>query len=323
MYRQFAKTRPKWVRKRGEKPVDKSVHELLDPCPRIGQGVHHAILGAVSKLALLGFDATEIPEMVHDWVIATSGTTPFAREIPDAVAKVFEFGDPRDLDGDYVRYPKWPAANFPRALELVRTEYPGFKRCELLHKLCLSSPYEIRIWSAPSPEEWVSFFFPAPETILCIGNRWYVQTKPFKDYVGQIGKAVSFVPNPFKEALWRGRLNDNVRERRFLVTEIDIKEKTVIEYLLRAYRIDPFDFQSGIILHLVSLDLLKLKSVVFSGNKSLHAYWVASPDEQVNRSFLSTAVSLGADKAFWAMSQPARICNHSLGQLLFYLDVSL
>ena len=72
---------------------------------------------------------------------------------------------------------------------------------------------------------------------------------------------------------------------------------------------NPFDVQGALIRHLQSLNILKLVSVVFSGNKSLHAYWKAADDEQVNRSLFNTAVALGADKAFWAVSQAGRIGN--------------
>ena len=65
-----------------------------------------------------------------------------------------------------------------------------------------------------------------------------------------------------------------------------------------------------------------LASVVWSGNKSMHAYWYANQDEEVNLTFMKEAVCLGADYHGWTACQFARIPNPGKPyfQEILYLD---
>src|SRR5258707_3505768 len=85
--------------------VADDVHSILPPCPQVGQGVHHAILGAVSQLARLGYSPADIKPMVTEWM--SSVTKPYPREIPDALQKVFGSGDPRLQSEDFIKSPTW------------------------------------------------------------------------------------------------------------------------------------------------------------------------------------------------------------------------
>jgi hypothetical protein len=165
--------------------------------------------------------------------------------------------------------------------------------------------------------EWLSLFFQETD-LLCIGeNFWDREVRSLADWNKRLRYAHYVSPNPFRSTIW-GRNNDNVLERRYLITEMDIND--VKRMLLDRYEIDPFDFQAAIILHLKGLNKLPLLSVVFSGNESLHSLWLADKDEEVNRSFMADAVVLGADKALYAKSQFCGIYNPQEGQRLFYLD---
>ena len=85
------------------------------------------------------------------------------------------------------------------------------------------------------------------------------------------------------------------------------------------------DVQAGIIGHLKDLGILRLATVVWSGSKSMHAYWYPDPDETINRSFMEMAVSLGADHHGWTESQFARIANPGkpYNQEILYLDPAI
>jgi hypothetical protein len=125
-------------------------------------------------------------------------------------------------------------------------------------------------------------------------------------------------PSPFAGPIL-GRTVINVLNRRYLVTELDIAKGSALALLMDSYGLDSFELQAAVILHLRSLNLLKLCSVVFSGRKSLHALWQAR-DENTNREFFSQAVALGVDRAHWTLNQGMRIYNPGKGQFLVYLN---
>jgi hypothetical protein len=309
------------------------VHAILPPCPEVGEGVHKAILGAVSQLAFLSYSPEEIPGMVEEWMSPV--TTPYPREIPDAILKVFGDGDPR-LNGEtfarapkrlgdphlhggtVAKAPKWPTADFPNAISIVRARGKLPEWGHLL-ELWRSSPYDPS--QEISTEDWLTLYY-QEDDLLCIGEQKFDrEVKPLSNWCGNVRYAQFISPNPFRSELW-GRKNDNVLTRRYLVTEMDIQPGGVWDLLLQSYQLNSFDVQGGVISHLRELGILKLLSVVHSGRKSLHAYWLADADERVNLSFMQQAVSLGVDKAGWTISQFARILNpgYPEHQELYYLD---
>lgn len=291
------------------------VHSILPPCPAVHEGVHHAILGVVSELALLGYNPEEIQPMVTEWMSPV--TKPYPREIPDALQKVFGSGDPRLQNGTFIKAPTWPQGDFSEAMAITR-EHGKFEQFELMLKLEDASPIDPYVELTTA--EWLSLFYQQTD-LLCIGeNLCDREVRSLADWNKRLRYAHFISPNPFRFA-YLGRKNENVLERRYLITEIDIKE--VWRLLLDRYEIDPFDFQAAIILYLKDLKNLRLHSVVWSGNKSLHALWRADKDESVNLAFMTEAVRLGVDKAGYALSQFCRIFNPLENQRLFYLDPDL
>ena len=306
-----------------ELAVCDDVHQILTPCPRVGQGVHHAILGAVSELALLGYSPEEIPAMVEEWVKA-AGTTPYPREIPDALVKVFGSDDPRLRGETFGKAVTWPVADFSVALKLAE-DNGARTELQCLYNLTDASPIDFDSKDLNlTTEDWLDMFY-GDDDLLCIGEyKFYRDVKSRSRWRGHVRNAQYISPNPFRSEIW-GRKNDNVRERRYLITEMDIKPKDTVRWvLLRSYRFHPFDVQAAVILHLQNLQKVKLLSVVQSGNKhgSLHALWKADADESVNLDFMRTAVGIGVDKAGWTLSQFARIFNPGAPQYqeIFYLD---
>lgn len=294
------------------------VHSILPPCPAVGEGVHHAILGAVSELALLGYSPDEIEPMVIEWMSPV--ITPYPREIPDALEKVFGSGNPRLRNESFTKSAKWPASNFSDAIQITRN-HGRFEQAELMLKLAEASPVDTMDKDLQlTTEEWLSVFY-ADADLLCIGeNFWDREVRSFSGWKKSLRYAHYISPNPFRSAFW-GRKNDNVLERRFLITEMDINDAQRL--VVESYRLDPFDVQAAVILHLQGLGQLPLLSVVWSGKKSLHALWRADRDDAVNLSFMSAAVSIGVDKAGYTSSQFGRIYNPQENQPLFYLDPRL
>ena len=296
--------------------VADDVHQILPPCPAVGEGVHKAILGAVSELALLGYGPEEIPGMVEEWMSPV--TTPFPREIPDAMAKVFGDGDPRLRGEVFEKVSTWPAADISRILEIARAG----DRTELGHLLELieSSPYDVNV--PFGTEDWLDIYY-QDNDLLCIGeNKFSTEVKSRASWRGNVRYAQFISPNPFRAEIW-GRKKDNVPVRKYLVTEIDIQSGIgALGLMTQSYQLNSFDVQGAIINHLKQLDVLKLLSIIYSGKKSLHAYWQADSDEKTNGKFMEIAVSLGVDKAGWTLSQFARILNPGAPeyQELLYLD---
>jgi hypothetical protein len=276
---------------------ERDIHDLLPPCPEPGQGVHAALLGAVSRLGLMGFNEDEIGDMIYPgWL----SRLPKPREIEDALAKVFAEGDPRDAD--YVPREKFPDADVEQILELAHN------RPDALEELTVSSLIQEQI----CVEEWLPVLY-RPDDLLCVmETSWDVAIKPLAEWLGNVDRARYAVPNAFRDAFY-GRTVSNVLLRRYVVTETDLAPT-----LTSVFKLNQFDLQAALILYLRELNLLQLRSVVFSSNKSLHAWWEAQ-DEATNRSFFAKAVGLGADRTLFTLNHAARICNPSERQLLLYL----
>jgi hypothetical protein len=292
-----------------------NVHALLPPCPAVGHGVHHARHGAICELALLGYSPNEIRQMISEWE-----SNPEPEKIEESLRKVFAGGDPRNRNEIYEKALRWPATDFSRAITITR-DHGRLEQAELVLKLAeASSTYTAGKDFQLSTAEWLSLFYQDSD-LLCIGESfWDREVKPLSTWKKNLRYAHYISPNPFRSELW-GRKNDNAIERRFLITEMDING--VQQLLLKSYQLDPFDVQAAVILHLKSLQKLRLLSVVWSGKKSLHALWKADKNESVNLEFMREAVALGVDKAGYTLSQFCRIYNPLENQPLFYLNADL
>jgi hypothetical protein len=217
-----------------------------------------------------------------------------------SLAKVFAEGDPRD--SEYSPREKFPSANMEQILELARN------RPDALEELTGSSLIKEQI----SVEEWLQVLYRPKDQLCVMESSWDVAIKPLSEWLGNVARARYAVPNPFRDALY-GRTVSNVLFRRYVVVESDLAPT-----LVKMMRLNEFDLQAAVILHLRELDLLRLRSVVYSGRKSLHSWWSAQDDE-ANRSFFAKAVALGADRSLFTLNHAARICNPSERQLLLYL----
>lgn len=139
-----------------------------------------------------------------------------------------------------------------------------------------------------------------PEDLLCVGSVRRFVVEPLNE-IQNFGEQI--VPNPNREKFGltkNGRKSGHCRgavgERKYLVVEFDD------ERLHHKY-------QASLIRHLRDSFKSDLRMIVNSGGKSLHGWFVASSNEELNWKFMSVAVSLGADSRMWLPEQFARTPN--------------
>ena len=92
------------------------------------------------------------------------------------------------------------------------------------------------------------------------------------------------------------RCRDNVGSRKFIVYECD---DTSLD----------FDAKASLIKCLWDKTGANLRMVVHSGGKSLHAFFDASEDEEMNWKFMTLAVKYGGDPDMYRPEQQSRLPN--------------
>jgi hypothetical protein len=120
------------------------------------------------------------------------------------------------------------------------------------------------------------------------------------------------VPSPMRGLLgitdppdshWSPRAKANVGPRKWLVIECDFSAEDIQEYGVAS----SIDLCAAVIGDLA--ETRPLVMVVFSGNKSLHAWFPVDPEEEdaeVIR-FMAQAVACGADSKTWTVNQYVRL----------------
>jgi len=147
-------------------------------------------------------------------------------------------------------------------------------------------------------DEAIDILFPG-NPWLCVG--WTARsftTLRREKWRGELDIRSLIVPSPMTSETGltkSGRISrhslNNTGPRRFLIVEADHR---------------PLDIQASVIGHLATY--APLAAVVFSGNHSLHGWFVCAPkSEDTLLEFMKYAVSLGADKRMWLRSQFCRI----------------
>jgi hypothetical protein len=135
-----------------------------------------------------------------------------------------------------------------------------------------------------------------PKDNLFIGGEVYEgESLSLGVWAGRKLKDLQYItPNPLKDTT-SGRTLMNIKERKYIVFESDIDELA-----------GKWDKQAGVIQKLESI--LQLRLVVWSGNKSLHAWFSCTrhPESTIHR-FTRMACRLGADPASLRPSQMVRL----------------
>jgi hypothetical protein len=310
--------------------------ELYDSAPDQGNGLHFWLPKGARKCMLRNYTKEQAFELIAETVVRRGGKV-IPRSIDRAITKVYS--EPFSQDA---RQPAkdWPAAD----LELIRSitlDRPG-KRLEELLEL---SP--VRLLDMPdirpgTTDAIIHRLFPGAH-FLCLGvNAWDTTTYQLSR-MKDLERFRLLVPNPMtklagitQDGRESGRCLDNTGPRQYLVTEFDFKEfddqerSTKYAPLIADWRAAGMTVQdacAAIILEMLPSGPLTM--VVYSGGKSLHAWWWClgeseEPGSKLHR-FMCGVAQRGADTATFTRSQFVRMpgairLNNGVKQSVHYLD---
>ena len=296
------------------------------PMAGCGQNFHDWLMGAANKLAKHVYQNEAFDLLMAAGRIAGRSDP---AEVRNTINKAYaECGAAyigndtwKRPDGEtFKREPAWPSPDLAAVLAVT----DGGPDLNDLRQL---SPVKFK-GEGPHSEEVVDELFP--------GNPWLCPGKTQEDNKvfsrekirGSEHEFAYIVPNPMHDWLLRkdnggfsGRLKDNVKYRRFLVTEFDFSRLNkhgnltpwapIIDYW-KSEGLTPKDAMASIIAHLSNHGPLVM--VVDSMGKSLHAWWRCprgaseerTEDNSLYRFFLA-AVLLGADHRGWVSCQFMRM----------------
>lgn len=286
--------------------------DILASRPLHGEGVHQWLFSTSCRLNR--FFSPEALTAMLAGAVADCGRYVPIREIQEAVANSYRKDQLRLGPSISVQSAptatKWPAVDVTLREEILRKS-----RFELIDLLD-SSPTRVGL-QAPDTEWILDQLYPE-DPLLCVAASAPAAFVARKDTLQ--GKAQNFpliVPSPMSSTRGRrkgdgketNRCLDNTGPRRFLVTEFDFGS---------------LDEQSAVIHHLS--DFAPLSLVVWSGGKSLHAWWnCRDQGDEVTGRFMHYAVGLGADPATWCRAQLVRMPGGmrketSQQQTVYYFD---
>jgi hypothetical protein len=204
----------------------------------------------------------------------------------------------------------WPAKDSEQ-IQLIAQTGGG------LVDLWETSPIRLESGRAAT-EEIIDAMFPCNSLLCCGWERWRFDTRPRRQWRGKLSQMQFIVPSPMRAREGRTltqRLSahslDNTGSRRFLVIEFDFDrepaskdEPPVAAHSKHGFTVE--DLCAALLLHLAKIAPLAL--VAHSGNRSLQGwFFCAGQSEEILRSFMSHAVSIGADPMTWLRSQFVRM----------------
>ena len=285
--------------------LPKQVLEVLNNCPREGNGVHSWLFKTALQLHRY-FSEDKIFELLMENLSCQRPE----REICEAIANAGRYARGEMSVG---RQTLWPTVDYTMVHKIV-VECPV--RFDDLSSI---SPTDLST-EGPRTEEILNALYPG-NPLLCFGRSvnacW---TKPRDFWRGRESDFQFIVANPMTKEIGvttdqreSQRCIDNTGPRAFVVVEFDISEDGAWAPYVRDWRnrgITTVDANAALIIELATKGLprLPLALAVHSGGKSVHA-WFPCPgltDDQV-RPFMARAVRLGADKATWTRCQFVRM----------------
>ena len=264
----------------------------LQTCPASGAGIHRWLPGAA--LRVLRYASTdETVELLNLAARGGCATAAQLREIQDAVwwaqKRLCQEETTYDAESYYVE----PNVGDIREIGASGGGLEGLKA---------------RTPVAPdlSTEQFVDALFPA-DSLLCVAGEQYDAITAVRPLLrGYLEDLQFIVPSPMSAVTgWtqNGAVSErclaNTGKRRFLVTEFDLGPDTL-------------DIQANLIWHLKELEM-PLSLVLWSGSKSLHAWWFVEgqsedPDDGTSLfHFFRYATHLGADRVTWLRCQFVRL----------------
>ena len=233
------------------------------------------------------------------------------REVENAVANAFDSSPIRRSPSRKVFIPKQVMTSadslWPQTLQKLATEgackdavSEALKEYHWpVAKMVEESPIDARHWST---QEILGGRY-KPSDLICLGTLYAPKTRSLKDWIKMGMKGDLLCPNPMRVELGINmngdpseRCRDNVGSRKFNVYECD---DTSLD----------FDAKASLIKCLWDKTGASLRMVVHSGGKSLHAFFDASENEEMNWQFMSLAVKYGGDPDMYRPEQQSRLPN--------------
>jgi hypothetical protein len=280
---------------------------LLANCPKSGSGerqVHRWLLETANLLRHF-----VLADTAADLLSRGISRPPERNEIPEAVAKAY--GQPAQAD-DYSRS-HWPQAN-PKIIHAIVSDAIAANDTaepELVRLRLRSKPI-------PSPRDILKTLFPGDPFVCCGLDAANAACAPLSKFKF-LSRFQFIVPNPMTAAFATdpvtGRRMErclaNVAERRYIVTDFDLKGDWIGPYQqcwLRA-RHTLQDVMAALISFLAGPPSnARLVLVVFSGNQSLQAWFgCAGIDPLKLAAWFSDCCLIGADPAGWVSCQYFRM----------------
>ena len=233
------------------------------------------------------------------------------REVENAVSNAFDSSPIRRSPSRKVFIPRQVMTSvdslWPQTLQKLATEGACkdavSKALKEYHwpvaEMVEESPIDARHWST---HEILGVCY-KPSDLICSGPLYAPKTCSMHDWLNLGMKGDLFCPNPMR--VERGinmdgnpseRCRDNVGSRKFNVYECD---DTSLD----------FDTKASLIKCLWDKTGANLRMVVHSGGKSLHAFFDASENEEMNWQFMSLAVKYGGDPDMYRPEQQSRLPN--------------
>jgi hypothetical protein len=282
------------------------IDEMLAAPPRAGEGVHNYLFRVARQLHA-HLPAVEIVALLESRVQGC-GRHVSRKEIEDAVKNALACAwQPSGNAAPVQSAAKWPGVNLEQRAAILR-DNGGLAD----------------LWDESKPriednrqhtEEIIDRLFPADCLLCCGKSKSDFDTKPRKDWRGQLAQLQFIVPSPMsavtgltKDGRESKHALANTSPRRFLICEFDTGTA---------------DEHAALLLYLGTF--APLVCAVHSGNKSLHGwFFVAGQPEEIVQRFFRFAVSLGADDQLWCKSQFVRMPDgtrdNGKRQTVFFLN---
>jgi hypothetical protein len=284
---------------------------LLNSAPPAGSGLNEWLAKAARMTSDL--EPAESFDMLAE-VIEAKGGNHDARAVWRAINKI------RGTQYNGPSKTKWPELNL-KLIERITLNHiwdvPG-----ALSTLESRSP-ERRL-DKLTADQIVRRLFPV-SSLLSIGEKMEDTFVHPLEHIKNLHKFSLIVPSPMiatsgltQENKESGRCLSNTGTRRFLITEFDFKRTkpdgtpsiwVPLLDLWESYGMTAQDAAAAIIQHLAKYGPLVM--VVFSGNVSLHAWWITAGWSEEEGSglnyFMKYAAQLGADTATYTRSQFVRM----------------
>jgi hypothetical protein len=310
---------------------------LYNAAPNQGQGLHNSLPKLARICMLRRCSQEQAFELIAETVVRRGGKI-IPRSIEQAIERVYSQSfstDVRQSARD------WPAAD----LDLIRSitlGKPGARLEELLERSPVRLP-DMPDIQPGTTDNIIHGLYPGEDLLLCLGVNNYSTETYRLSRTRDLHRFRLLVPSPMSKPIGitqdgreSGRCLDNTGPRRYLVTEFDFKEfddqerPTKYAPLIADWRSAGMTVQdacAAIILEMLPSGPLSM--VVYSGGKSLHAWWWClgeseEPGTKLHR-FMCGAAKRGSDTATFTRSQFVRMpgairINNGVKQSVHYLD---